>query len=54
MSNYVWRDFDPKAMQYIEDWLDESAVKSTGMDEGFCAFYEYWANEDGFIVGENF
>ena len=54
MSNYVWRDYDPKAMQYIEDWLDESAVKSTGMDEGFCAFYEYWANEDGFIVGENF
>lgn len=54
LRDYMWRDYDPKAMQYIEDWLDESAVKSTGMDEGFCAFYEYWANEDGFIVGENF
>ena len=52
--NFVWRDYDPKTMGYIENWLDESAVKSTGLDEGFRDFYEYWANEDGFVVGENF
>jgi len=52
--NYVWRDYDPQTMQYIETWLDEAAVKATGLDEGFCSFYEYWANEDGFAVGENF
>lgn len=58
MSNdamdYVWHDYDPQTMQYIESWLDESAVKSTGLDEGFCGFYEYWASEDGFAVGENY
>jgi ribosomal protein S18 acetylase RimI-like enzyme len=52
--NFVWHDYDPKSMGYIEDWLDEAAVKSTGLDEGFRAFYEAWANEDGFVVGENF
>ena len=52
--NYVWRDYNPKTMRYIESWLDESAIKSTGLDEGFCGFYEYWASEDGFVVGENF
>lgn len=52
--DFVWRDYDPKNMRYIESWLDESAVNSTGLDEGFCGFYEYWANEDGFVAGENF
>ena len=52
--NFVWRDYDPETMSYVETWLDESAVRSTGLDDGFRAFYEYWANEDGFAVGENF
>jgi 8-oxo-dGTP diphosphatase len=52
--NFVWHDYDPKSMGYIEDWLDVAAVKSTGLDEGFHNFYEYWANENGFAVGENY
>lgn len=52
--NYVWRDYYPQTMRHIESWLDESAVKSTGLDEGFRGFYEYWASEDGFVVGENY
>lgn len=52
--NFVWCDYDPATMRFIENWLDESAVKSTGLDEGFLDFYEYWAKEDGFVVGENF
>ena len=52
--NYVWNDYNPDTMSFIENWLDESAVNSTGLDEGFRAFYEYWANEDGFVLGENF
>ncbi len=52
--NFVWRDYDPETMSYVETWLDESAVRSTGLDDGFRDFYEYWANEDGFVVGENF
>ena len=52
--NYIWRDYHPETMQYIESWLDKSAVESTGLDEGFRVFYEYWVNEAGFAVGENF
>lgn len=52
--NFVWRDYNPQTMKYIENWLDDSAVKSTGLDEGIRDFYEYWANEYGFIVGKNF
>jgi len=52
--NYIWHDYNPNTMSFIENWLDESAVNSTGLDEGFLAFYEYWANEDGFVLGENF
>lgn len=51
---YVWHDYDPHTMSFVENWLDENAVNSTGLDEGFRAFYEYWANEDGFVPGENF
>ena len=51
---YVWHDYNPKTMWYIESWLDENAIQATGLDEGFNSFYEYWANEDGFTVGENF
>jgi RimJ/RimL family protein N-acetyltransferase len=41
-------------MSFVENWLDESAINSTGLDEGFRAFYEYWSKEDGLIPGENF
>lgn len=52
--NFVWRDYNPATMDFVENWLDETAVRLTGLDEGFRAFYEYWANEDGFAVGENY
>lgn len=52
--NFAWYDYDPNTMSFVENWLDESAVESTGLEEGFRAFYEYWATEDGFAVGENF
>ena len=52
--NYTWSDYNPHTMQYVDDWLDESAISATGLDDGFRAFYDYWANEDGFVIGENF
>lgn len=52
--NYVWCDYNPETMGYVENWLDESAVRFTGMEDGFRYFYEYWVNEAGFIVGEMF
>ena len=52
--NYDWYDYNPDTMLFVENWLDESAKKSTGLDDGFHAFYEYWVNEDGFVIGKNF
>ena len=52
--SFIWCDYNPDTTDFIENWLDNSAVESTGLDEGFRAFYEYWASEDGFVVGENF
>lgn len=52
--NFVWRDYNPETMGYIETGLDEYAVRMTGMDDGFRDFYEYWANEGGCVVGEDF
>ena len=52
--NFDWRNYDPGTMDYIEKWLDDSAVNSTGLDEGFHDFYAYWANEEDMAVGENF
>ena len=54
IMDFVWRNYNPVTMGCVENWLDERADKSTGLDEGFRAFYEYWAKEDGFSVGENF
>ncbi len=58
MSNnpmtYVWHDYNPKTMRYIENWLDKNAIQTTGLDEGFYSFYNYWVNEGGFVAGENF
>lgn len=52
--NFAWCDYNPNTMNFVESWLDECAVNSTGLGEGFRAFYEYWAKEDGFVVGKNF
>lgn len=51
---YVWQDYDSETMGYIEKWLDVSAIRSTGLEEGFRDFYDYWAGEEGYVVGENF
>ena len=51
---FVWQDYAPETMGYVESWLDDAAVAATGLDEGFRAFYEYWMQEDGFVMGENF
>ena len=52
--NFDWRDYNPETMGYVENWLDEYAVRMTGMDDGFRQEYEYWSNEDCNTVGENY
>ncbi|MBO5066140.1 MAG: GNAT family N-acetyltransferase [Clostridia bacterium] len=51
---FTWEDYNPETMGYVENRLDEYAVKMTGMDDGFRDNYEYWANEDYNTIGENF
>ena len=51
---FTWIDYTPETMGYVENWLDEYAVRMTGMDDGFPQEYEYWSNEDCNTVGENF
>ena len=35
---YIWHDYDPNTMQYVESWLDENAIQFTGLEEGFRPF----------------
>ena len=51
---FTWIDYNPETMGYVENWLDKLAVRKTGMDDGFRDFYEYWSNEGGCVVGEDF
>jgi len=52
--HFDWRDYAPDTMEFVESWLDASAVHTTGLEDGFRDFYEYWAAEDGYRVGENY
>ena len=51
---YSWQDYNPETMEYVENWLDEHAIRMTGIDDGFRDNYEYWANDGEHIVGENY
>ena len=52
--DFLWRDYRPDSMNFVENWLDEAAVRFTGLEDGFRDFYEYWAAEDGYHVGVNY
>ncbi len=51
---YIWKDYDARSMSFVENWLDKAAVKSTGLDDGWSAFYEYWLNDEQTMPNENF
>ena len=53
-ERYIWRDYDPQAMDFVDAWLDAESIRSTGLEDGFQDFYDYWAHEDGFILGKNY
>lgn len=42
---FKWTDYNT-SMTFVEDWLDDEAVRVTGLDDGFRDFYEYWKNEN--------
>ncbi len=51
---YIWKDYDPCEMGFVEKWIDKNTVKLTGLDDGFNEFYRYWYNEKETVPGENF
>lgn len=50
----IWKDYNPDTMTFVENWLDEDAVRMTGMDEGVRDFYEYWVNDGEMALGQNY
>ena len=40
--DFMWCDFNPETMGVVENWLDEHAVRMTGMDDGLRQEYEYY------------
>lgn len=51
---FEWIDYSPEFERTVDSWLDEDAVRSTGLDEGFGSFFRYWIKEDGTRYRENF
>ncbi len=51
---YIWKDYEPGNMGFIESWVDEETANSTGLDEGFDNFYRYWSNDENTKLNENF
>ena len=51
---FKWNDYNPDTMLFVENWLDEHAVRMTGMDDGFRSDFEYWVNDDENELGRNY
>ncbi len=52
--NYQWIDYTDQYSRVVERWLDRTAKKYTGCDEGWDNFFTYWKNDDSQRAGENF
>lgn len=51
---YSWIDYTASHKEMVDAWIDEDAKRFTGCDEGFDAYYQYWANEPDTELGANF
>ena len=51
---YIWQDYIPEDMEYVEKWLDKEAIRLTGLDDGWRGFFDYWKNDAVCTLGENF
>ena len=47
--NFEWRDYQPEMSGMVDSWLDDAAVRMTGIDEGFDSFWH-----DSLTDAENF
>ena len=51
---FDWEDFIPDTMPFVEEWLDDYAIRMTGMDDGWRAFHEYWITDGEMTLGKNY
>ena len=48
---FIWREYDPNAMPFVEEWLDEKAIQFTGIDNKWQAFHQYWITDGKMNIG---
>lgn len=41
------RDYDRLEAKIVDSWLDDEAIRNTGLEDGFDEFFEYWNGECG-------
>ena len=51
---FQWIDYAPEYEDAVESWLDEDAVRFTGLDEGFREYFRYLIHDPDTKYGENF
>ena len=39
---FTWIDYIPEHAALADSWLDETAVRETGLDEGWAEYLGYW------------
>ena len=45
--NFIWKDYCELYQEKVELLFDDDAIRFTGCDEGFKAFFDYWWEELG-------
>ena len=50
---FTWIDYIPEHAALADSWLDETAMRETGLDEGWAEYLGYWLEEPGAKYGEN-
>ena len=44
MDRFDWQDYTHEHAALVASWLNADTVRTTGLDEGFDAFHQYWKN----------
>ena len=51
---FDWKNYIPDSMPFVEEWLDEQAVRMTGMDDGWQMFHDYWITDGEMTLGKDY
>ena len=51
---YEWIDYTSAYKELVDSWMDEDAMRFTGCDEGFDAYYHDCLNDPDTKLGENY